>query len=130
MAPELPFHWAQSARPQASRQEPNGRGARPTKTAWRPNQAIFWRGRRPERAKLEASGPPGTNLGNSAARKREQRSFETWHEYLGGGHIADAVIDRLINRSYKLDLKGDSLRKEKSSTAKRRKPKAKVAEDA
>ncbi|MDR3770723.1 MAG: ATP-binding protein [Sutterella sp.] len=59
-----------------------------------------------------------------------QKGFETWHEYLGGGHIADAVIDRLINRSYKLDLKGESLRKEKSPTAKRGKPKAKVAEDA
>lgn len=33
-----------------------------------------------------------------------------WHEYLGGGAEADAIMDRLIHTSQTLELKGPSLR--------------------
>jgi DNA replication protein DnaC len=34
-----------------------------------------------------------------------------WHEYLGEPTVADALLDRLLHNSYKLELKGESLRK-------------------
>ena len=37
-----------------------------------------------------------------------------WHEKLGGGPLADAILDRIINSSYFIDLKGNSLREDYS----------------
>lgn len=34
-----------------------------------------------------------------------------WHEYLGEPTVADALLDRLLHNAYKLELKGDSMRK-------------------
>ncbi|MFM7021675.1 MAG: IS21-like element helper ATPase IstB [Flavobacteriales bacterium] len=34
-----------------------------------------------------------------------------WHELIGEGTIADAILDRLVNSSHRLELKGQSLRK-------------------
>lgn len=42
-----------------------------------------------------------------------QLSTKHWHEYIGEPTIADAIIDRLINRSHQIQLKGESMRKEK-----------------
>ncbi|MBQ1378445.1 MAG: ATP-binding protein, partial [Erysipelotrichaceae bacterium] len=39
---------------------------------------------------------------------------EGWHERLGGGAVADAILDRIINSSYTIPLYGDSLREEYS----------------
>ncbi len=39
-----------------------------------------------------------------------QRPFREWYDYLGGNYHADALIDRLKNSSYRLELKGRSLR--------------------
>jgi DNA replication protein DnaC len=39
----------------------------------------------------------------------------TWHEYLGGGRIADALLDRWLHNAHRLEVKSiDSLRKEMS----------------
>lgn len=35
-----------------------------------------------------------------------------WHEYLGDPTLADAILDRLVHYAYKLNLSGDSLRKQ------------------
>lgn len=43
-----------------------------------------------------------------------QFSPEGWHNKLGGGPIADAILDRIINSSYTLYLQGESLREEYS----------------
>jgi DNA replication protein DnaC len=43
-----------------------------------------------------------------------QLGIKHWHEYIGEPTIADAIIDRLINRSHKIELEGDSMRKEKN----------------
>lgn len=38
----------------------------------------------------------------------------TWHEYLGGGRVADALMDRLIHNAHRIDLKSrKSMREEK-----------------
>ena len=44
-----------------------------------------------------------------------QLSIRHWHDYIGEPTIADAIMDRLINQSHKLELKltGDSMRKDK-----------------
>lgn len=34
-----------------------------------------------------------------------------WHDYLGESTVADAVMDRLLNNSHRLELRGESLRK-------------------
>ncbi len=34
-----------------------------------------------------------------------------WHEALGDPTLADAILDRLVHRAYKLELRGESLRK-------------------
>ena len=40
-----------------------------------------------------------------------QLALKHWHDYIGEPTVADAVIDRLLNHSHKLELKGDSMRK-------------------
>lgn len=39
-----------------------------------------------------------------------QFSPEGWHERLGGGPVADAILDRITNSSYTIILQGKSLR--------------------
>lgn len=34
-----------------------------------------------------------------------------WHEIIGEGTIADAILDRIVNSSHRIELKGESLRK-------------------
>ena len=40
-----------------------------------------------------------------------QLSPAEWHQRLGGGHIADAMLDRITNNAYTIELFGESLRK-------------------
>ncbi|MCM2313092.1 MAG: IS21-like element helper ATPase IstB [Steroidobacteraceae bacterium] len=46
-----------------------------------------------------------------------QIPVEQWHTYLQDPTIADAILDRLIHNSYRLTLKGESMRKQKSAAA-------------
>jgi DNA replication protein DnaC len=43
-----------------------------------------------------------------------QLPVEQWHAYLEDPTLADAILDRLIHNSYRLALKGDSMRKHKT----------------
>lgn len=45
-----------------------------------------------------------------------QLPIEHWHAYLDEPTLADAILDRLVHNSYKLNLKGDSMRKHKRNT--------------
>ena len=40
-----------------------------------------------------------------------QIPVSAWYEIIGEGTIADAILDRLVNSSHRIDLKGESLRK-------------------
>lgn len=40
-----------------------------------------------------------------------QLPISEWHEWIGEPTIADAVLDRLIHRAHKIELRGDSMRK-------------------
>jgi DNA replication protein DnaC len=46
-----------------------------------------------------------------------QIAIKHWHDYIGEPTIADAIMDRLINKSHQLELKltGDSMRKDKKN---------------
>ena len=43
-----------------------------------------------------------------------QLPFEHWHENIGDPTIADAILDRLIHKAHRINLKGDSIRKKSS----------------
>ncbi len=34
-----------------------------------------------------------------------------WHTFLGQTTLADAILDRLVHNAYKIELKGESMRK-------------------
>jgi DNA replication protein DnaC len=40
-----------------------------------------------------------------------------WHELIGDPTVADAILDRLVHNAYRLELKGESLRKSKADPA-------------
>lgn len=44
-----------------------------------------------------------------------QLPIKDWHEHIGDPTIADAIMDRLLHGAYKIELKGDSMRKEKQT---------------
>jgi len=43
-----------------------------------------------------------------------QFPVDKWHDLIGDPALADAILDRLIHSAYKIDLKGDSMRKKKT----------------
>lgn len=42
-----------------------------------------------------------------------QMPVKKWHEIIGDSTFADAILDRLIHNAYRIDMKGESLRKTK-----------------
>ena len=36
---------------------------------------------------------------------------DKWHDYIGEPTLADAILDRLVHNAYKINLKGESMRK-------------------
>lgn len=47
-----------------------------------------------------------------------QLPVDQWHAYLGDRTVADAILDRLVHNSYRLVLKGDSMRKHRATALK------------
>lgn len=54
--------------------------------------------------------------GQSATIVTSQLPTSKWHEWIGDPTVADAILDRLVNNAYKIDLKGHSRRKAKSTS--------------
>ena len=40
-----------------------------------------------------------------------QIPINAWHDIIGDATIADAICDRIVNSSYRIELKGESVRK-------------------
>ncbi len=40
-----------------------------------------------------------------------QLPVEKWHEMIGDGTLADAILDRLVHNAHKIKMKGESMRK-------------------
>jgi DNA replication protein DnaC len=45
-----------------------------------------------------------------------QLPVEKWHRYLEDPTLADAILDRVVHNAYKLELKGESMRKRKGKS--------------
>jgi DNA replication protein DnaC len=44
-----------------------------------------------------------------------QLEVKHWHAAIGDATLADAILDRIIHNSYRIDLKGDTMRKEENN---------------
>ncbi len=49
-------------------------------------------------------------MGHMACIIAAQLPIEQWYAYINEGYVADAIMDRVTNLSYKIELKGPSLR--------------------
>lgn len=47
-----------------------------------------------------------------------QFPVDTWHDLIGDPTLADAILDRLVHSAYKIELKGNTMRKKKSTLTK------------
>ncbi len=45
-----------------------------------------------------------------------QVPINLWHDLIGVPTLADAILDRVIHNAYRIELAGESLRKQRSST--------------
>ena len=43
-----------------------------------------------------------------------QLPVKLWHETIGNGTLADAILDRLVHNAYRLEVQGESMRKARS----------------
>jgi len=48
---------------------------------------------------------------NKSTIVSSQIPVSTWYDVIGEGTIADAILDRIVNSSHRIDLRGESLRK-------------------
>jgi len=48
-----------------------------------------------------------------------QLPVSAWHDVIGEQTIADAILDRMVHNSMRIDLKGESLRKKNATTEKK-----------
>jgi DNA replication protein DnaC len=55
---------------------------------------------------------------NRATIITSQLPIEHWHAWIGDATIADAILDRLMQRHHRIELTGDSLRQDKGNTKK------------
>ena len=44
-----------------------------------------------------------------------QLPIERWYEIIGDPTLADAILDRVVHNAYRIELKGDSLRKRRAA---------------
>ena len=56
--------------------------------------------------------------GRRATLITSQLPVEQWHQYLGEPTLADAILDRLVHNAYRVNLKGESMRKLTAKTKK------------
>ena len=52
--------------------------------------------------------------GRCSTLATSQLPLEKWHEIIGDPTLADAILDRLVHNAYKINLKGESMRKRRA----------------
>lgn len=67
------------------------------------------------RARLDMLEIIEDRAGSGSLVITSQMPVEQWHSFIGEPTIADAIMDRLIHRSHKIELRGESMRKLKES---------------
>jgi len=53
--------------------------------------------------------------GRGATRITSRIPVDRWQDLIGEPTLADAILDRIIHNAYRLQLKGDSLRKQRTT---------------
>lgn len=56
-------------------------------------------------------------VGTRSTIVTSQLPLKHWHDYLADPTLADAILDRLVHQAHKLELKGESLRKNDNADA-------------
>ena len=56
-------------------------------------------------------------VGTRSTIVTSQLPVKHWHDYLADPTLADAILDRLVHQAHKLELKGESLRKNDNTDA-------------
>jgi len=56
--------------------------------------------------------------GNHSTLATSQLRIDKWHDMIGDPTQAEAILDRLLHKAYKINLKGDSMRKRQSTLTK------------
>jgi len=54
-------------------------------------------------------------VGQGSTLLTSQFPVSQWHELIGDATVADALLDRLVHNAYRIELKGESLRKTKAA---------------
>ena len=52
--------------------------------------------------------------GNRSTLATSQLPVDKWHDIIGDPTLADAILDRLVHNAYKIELRGNSMRKRKT----------------
>lgn len=52
--------------------------------------------------------------GRRSTLATSQLPIDKWHDIIGDATMADAILDRLVHNAYKINLKGESMRKRKA----------------
>ena len=55
--------------------------------------------------------------GQGATIVTSQFPVSQWHEIIGDATVADAILDRLVHNAYRLEIKGESMRKTRTDPA-------------
>lgn len=53
--------------------------------------------------------------GSRSTLVTSQLPIEQWHDVIGDPTLADAILDRLVHNAYKINLRGESMRKRRST---------------
>jgi DNA replication protein DnaC len=61
-------------------------------------------------------------IGHGATLVTSQFPVNRWHELMGDATVADALLDRLVHQAYRIELKGESMRKTRSQGAEQTPP--------
>jgi DNA replication protein DnaC len=55
--------------------------------------------------------------GRGATLITSQLPVDRWHDVIGDSTLADAILDRVVHNAHRIQLKGESLRKQRSDIA-------------
>lgn len=50
-------------------------------------------------------------IGSASIMITSQLPIDQWHDYIGEPTVADAILDRLVHRAHRIELRGESMRK-------------------
>jgi DNA replication protein DnaC len=54
--------------------------------------------------------------GKTSTLVTSQVPIKLWHETIGNGTLADAILDRLVHNAYRIEMKGESMRKKRKDS--------------